>query len=484
MHLDALAAARRHEHRFDDGNPLAERNTRRAMWLTVSMMLVEIVGGWWFNSMAVLADGWHMSSHALALGLSVFAYRCARRYAHDPRFAFGTWKIEILAGYTSAIALLGVAALMAVQSLERLWVPAPIHYDEAIAIAVVGLAVNLLCAWWLHDSPGHAHHHHGHAHGDHHGHDHAHHDHAHGHDLNLRSAYVHVLADAATSVLAIVALLGGKLLGLTWLDPVMGLVGAVLVTVWAVGLLRDSGRILLDAQMDAPVVAEVREVIEQGPWPARLADLHVWQVGRGKYAVSASVVTSDASLDADTVRNALAIHEELVHVTVEIHRSSSCATAVESVEPSPCSACRCLCNAEPCSAVAGHQPSTGSALQSELQHHPQQVHQQRQRADHCASNADPRPALTAHARGHCQAAAHQRRAQHAHAQTGGHAIAACGRRRLRSQRARAPAHCNAQPTGHAAPRCLALRHPKTPVFLPNFCTGRARLLPTLAAPAL
>lgn len=213
---------------------------------------------------------------------------------------------------------------MAVQSLERLWVPAPIHYNEAIAIAAVGLGVNLLCAWWLHDSPGHAHHHHGHDHGHHHGHDHEHHDHghAHGHDLNLRSAYVHVLADAATSVLAIVALLGGKLLGLTWLDPVMGLVGAVLVTVWAIGLLRDSGRILLDAQMDAPVVAEVRQVIEQGPWPARLADLHVWQVGRGKYAVSASVVTSDVSLDADAVRNALAIHEELVHVTVEIHRSA------------------------------------------------------------------------------------------------------------------------------------------------------------------
>jgi len=334
MHLDALAASRRHDHRFDDGNPLAERNTRRAMWLTVSMMFIEISGGWWFNSMAVLADGWHMSSHALALGLSVFAYRCARRYAHDPRFAFGTWKIEILAGYTSAIALLGVAALMAVQSLQRLWVPAPIHYDEAILIAVVGLGVNLLCAWWLHDSPGHAHPHHGHGHGhghahghdhDHHDHDHSHghaHGHAHGHDLNLRSAYMHVLADAATSVLAIVALLGGKLWGAAWLDPVMGLVGAVLVTVWAVGLLRDSGRVLLDAQMDAPVVAEVREVIEQGPWPARLADLHVWQVGRGKYAVAASVVTSDADLDADQLRKALAVHEELVHVTLEIHRTA------------------------------------------------------------------------------------------------------------------------------------------------------------------
>ena len=133
---------------------------------------------------------------------------------------------------------------------------------------------------------------------------------------------MHVLADAATSVLAIVALLGGKLWGAAWLDPVMGLVGAVLVTVWAVGLLRDSGRVLLDAQMDAPVVAEVREVIEQGPWPVRLADLHVWQVGRGKYAVAASVVTSDADLDADQLRRALAVHEELVHVTLEIHRTA------------------------------------------------------------------------------------------------------------------------------------------------------------------
>ncbi|WMJ67648.1 CDF family Co(II)/Ni(II) efflux transporter DmeF [Stenotrophomonas sp. 24(2023)] len=329
MYLDSLADARRHHHRFDDGNPLAERSTRRAFWLTAAMMIVEIIGGWWFNSMAVLADGWHMSSHALALGLSVFAYRCARHYAGDARFAFGTWKIEILAGYTSAIALLGVAALMVVQSLQRLWEPAAIHYNEAIAIGAVGLVVNLVCAWWLHDSPGHAHQH-GHGHGHDHGHAHDHHGHAHddhnaahghGHDLNLRSAYVHVLADAATSVLAIVALLGGKLFGIAWLDPVMGLVGAVLVAAWAFSLLRDTGRILLDAQMDAPVVAEVREAIEQGPWQARLSDLHVWQVGRGKFAVSASVVTDDAGLDADAIRRALAIHEELVHVTVEVHRA-------------------------------------------------------------------------------------------------------------------------------------------------------------------
>jgi len=329
MHLDALAAARRHEHRFDDGNPLAERNTRRALWLTVGMMLVEIVGGWWFNSMAVLADGWHMSSHALALGLAVFAYRCARRYAHDPRFAFGTWKIEILAGYTSAIALLGVAALMAVQSLQRLWAPAPIHYNEAIAIAAVGLGVNLLCAWWLHDGPGHAHHHHGHDHGHHHGHDHEHHDHghAHGHDLNLRSAYVHVLADAATSVLAIVALAGGWWLGWAWLDPVMGLVGAALVGKWAIGLLRQSGTVLLDREMDHPVVEEVREVLaglgrdgRPGDEDTRVTDLHVWRVGRQHFACIVCLVTHDVTLTPQRVRQALSVHEELVHVTIEISR--------------------------------------------------------------------------------------------------------------------------------------------------------------------
>lgn len=322
MNLDALAAARRHSHAFDDGNPVAERSTRRAMWLTLAMMVVEIAGGWWFNSMAVLADGWHMSSHALALGLSAFAYACARRYAGDGRFAFGTWKIEILGGYTSAILLLGVAALMVAQSVQRLLQPSPIHYEQAIAIATVGLAVNLLCAWWLRDQHGHGHghghdHHHDHG-GVHHGHDHGH---AHGHDLNLRSAYLHVVADAATSVLAILALLGGMFMGAAWLDPVMGLVGAALVSVWAWGLLRDSGRILLDAQMDAPVVAEIHEAIEQGDVPARISDLHVWQVGRGRYACIVGVVTA-ADADADHFRRAIAIHEELVHITVEVSRAA------------------------------------------------------------------------------------------------------------------------------------------------------------------
>jgi cation diffusion facilitator family transporter len=307
--------------RFDAGNPLAERGIRRALWLTAAMMVVEIAGGWWFNSMAVLADGWHMSSHTVALGLSAFAYSFARRQSRHHRYAFGTWKVEVLGGYTSALILLGVAALMTYQSVERLVAPQAIHYSQAIAIAVVGLAVNLLCAWWLRGS-----HEHDHGHGDSHGHDDGHdHDHPHSHphqgDMNVRSAYVHVLADAATSVLAIVALFGGLWWGASWLDPVMGLVGAVLVSVWAWGLMRDSGRILLDAEMDAPVVAEVRDVIEKGVVPARITDLHVWRVGRRKFAVMASVVTT-ADVDGEFFRRALCVHEELAHVTVEVHRSA------------------------------------------------------------------------------------------------------------------------------------------------------------------
>ncbi|WP_044874497.1 CDF family Co(II)/Ni(II) efflux transporter DmeF [Pseudomonas sp. LFM046] len=299
-----------HSHAFHQGNPIAERKTRLAVWLTACMMVAEIAGGWLFNSMALLADGWHMSSHALALGLSVFAYSAARRYARDQRFAFGTWKIEILGGYSSAILLLGVAGLMIFQSVERLFSPGPIHYDEAIAIALIGLVVNLACAWLLRDD----HHHHHHE-----GHDHPHHHDHHHHDLNLRSAYLHVIADAATSVLAVIALLAGKFWGAAWLDPVMGLVGAALVASWAKGLLRDTARILLDAEMDAPVVAEIREVIEQGPVPATITDLHVWRVAKGKYACVLSLATA-GTLDADSVREQLSIHEELAHVTVEINR--------------------------------------------------------------------------------------------------------------------------------------------------------------------
>ena len=311
-----------HSHVFDESNPLVERSTRWAVGLTAIMMVVEIAGGWLTNSMALLADGWHMSSHVVALGLSALAYAVARRLAQDTRFAFGTWKIEVLGGYTSALLLVGVAGLMLFQSVERLLSPTPIRYDEAIVIAVIGLGVNLACAWLLKGGHGH-------------GHDHPGHDHGHAvqhHDLNLRSAYVHVVADAATSVLAIAALIGGKFWAAPWLDPVMGMVGAALVAVWAYGLMRESGRVLLDAEMDAPVVAEIREVIDASPIRAAISDLYVWRVGKGKYACMVSLVTL-ADAQPEDFKRQLRIHEELVHITVEINRKSPSAFGIAPIAP-------------------------------------------------------------------------------------------------------------------------------------------------------
>jgi cation diffusion facilitator family transporter len=302
-----------HEHAFDAGNPAAERGTRIVMWITATMMVIEIIAGWWFNSMALLADGWHMSSHALAIGMSAFAYAAARRYAHDRRFAFGTWKIEVLAGFASAVFLIGIAVLMVVGSIERLIAPQPIRYGEAIAIAMLGLAVNVACALIL----GRSGERHGHP-GDGHAHGHAH-VHGHQHDLNLKSAYLHVVADAATSVLAIVALAGGWFYGWAWLDPLMGIVGAVLILIWARGLVIETGKVLLDREMDHPVVDEIREVVEQGPERTRIADLHVWRVGRGAYACAMTVLTEDPALTASVLRKRVSIHEEVVHSTIEIH---------------------------------------------------------------------------------------------------------------------------------------------------------------------
>jgi cation diffusion facilitator family transporter len=300
-----------HSHQFNQGNVRGEKRTRAVVLITAAMMVVEVIGGYTLNSMALLADGWHMSSHALAMGMSLLAYVLARRYAHDPRFAFGTWKVEILGGFSSALMLAMVAALMLYQSVERLLTPGPIHYNEAILIGGVGLVVNLVCAWLLRDDHAHHGHEHGHAHGHHH----------HHHDVNLRSAYIHVIADAATSVLAVMALLGGKFYGAAWLDPVMGVVGAFLVGRWAVGLLRESGRILLDAEMDAPVVQEIRDVVAAELPSAQICDLHVWRVARGSYACILGIVTDEAVSPAD-VRGHLSIHEELVHVTVEIQQAA------------------------------------------------------------------------------------------------------------------------------------------------------------------
>jgi cation diffusion facilitator family transporter len=263
--------------------------------------------------MALLADGWHMSSHALAIGLSAFAYAAARRYQNDQRFAFGTWKIEVLAGFASAIFLLGIAALMVVTSVERFFVPQPIQYVQAIPIAVVGLIVNIVCALIL----GSAHHH------SHDGDNHQHQEPGkHVHDLNLRSAYVHIVADAATSVLAITALTGGLLFGWAWLDSTMGIVGAIVVAVWAWGLIRQTSRVLLDSEMDNPVVQEIREALEspQAEDGSRVTDLHVWRVGRQSFAAALTLVTHDTTLTAARVREALAEHQEIAHVTVEIQQ--------------------------------------------------------------------------------------------------------------------------------------------------------------------
>jgi cation diffusion facilitator family transporter len=298
-----------HDHVFDRGNAAGERGTRAVAWLTAVMMVVEIIAGWWYNSMALLADGFHMSSHALAIGLSAFAYAAARRYATDRRFAFGTWKIEVLGGFASAILLLAVVALMVFGSVERLFAPQPIHYREAIVVAIVGLVVNVVSALIL-----------GHAHHDDHPH---HHDgDAHHHDLNLKSAYVHVIADAATSVLAITALVGGWLYGWSWLDPIMGLVGAVVVAVWAKTLLKDTGRVLLDREMDHPVVDEIREAVvtNSNAGETQIADLHVWRVGRASYSCALSLVTVDSALTTDKVRDWLSVHDEIVHSTIEVNR--------------------------------------------------------------------------------------------------------------------------------------------------------------------
>ena len=302
-----------HDHAFDDGNRAAERGTRAVMWLTAATMVVEIAAGWLYNSMALLADGWHMSSHAFAIGLSAYAYAAARRHAGDPRFAFGTWKIEILGGFASAVFLLVVAAMMVFGSIERLVAPEPIRYAEATVVAALGLAVNLVSAAIL----GRAH---DHADG-HGGHDAHPGEHRHHHDLNLKSAYLHVLADAATSVAAIVALGGGWLYGWSWLDPAMGIAGATLVALWARNLLRDTGAVLLDREMDHPVVEEIRTAIESASGNAvhHVADLHVWRVGRQAFACALTVVTHDATLTPDQVRDWLSVHDELVHSTIEVH---------------------------------------------------------------------------------------------------------------------------------------------------------------------
>ena len=300
-----------HNRIFDTGSVAAERSTWIVAWLTAATMVIEIAAGWWFNSMALLADGWHMSSHTLAIGLAALAYAAARRYAGDSRFAFGTWKIEVLSGFASAIFLLGIAAMMVIGSVERIISPQPIHYREAMLVAVLGLVVNLVCALILDRGRHHAGHEHAHEHA------HAHH-HAHGkhQDLNMKAATIHVLTDALTSVLAIIALAGGWLRGWDWLDPAVGIAGAILIAIWAKGLIIETGKVLLDREMDHPVVHGIVDSVETDG--TRINDLHVWRVGKNAYSCAITAIIHDAAVTPAVIRARLTAHEEIVHSTIEL----------------------------------------------------------------------------------------------------------------------------------------------------------------------
>ena len=311
-----------HSHVFHLTGSAAEKGTLRVVLLTAAMMVVEIVAGWLFNSMALFADGWHMSTHAAALGISWIAFVLARRHAADRHFTFGTWKIEVLGGFTSGILLGLVGLIMAVISVQRLFQPVEIQFNQAIFVAVIGLGVNLVSVLLL---GGHSHDSHKHAHEHHHPHDHPHphdHDDARDHDnLNLRAAYLHVIADAMTSVFAIAALLGGKFLHWNWLDPIMGIVGAVMIFRWTYSLLTETGSILLDRETHNEMTTNIRNAIEADP-DTRISDLHLWAVGQNKYACIVSLVATNP-LSAEDYKARLLPIESLVHVTVETTRCST-----------------------------------------------------------------------------------------------------------------------------------------------------------------
>jgi len=298
-----------HHHNFANTSSVAARRSLIVLIITFSAMIIEIIGGLWFNSLALLADGWHMGSHALAIGITVFAYWYSKKHIHDRTFCFGTWKVEVLGGYTSAILLVVIAGLMLFESIERFLTPEPINYQAALVIAFVGLAVNAICALLLGFKTDEHHHHHNHHH-------HHHHNHS---DLNLKAAYLHVLTDALTSVLAILALSGGLMFGWAWLDPMMGIVGAALVTIWARSLIRQTSSVLLDREMDEATTDSIREELEKGT-PADktvVADLHLWRVGNESYACAATVVTHNSQLDSEAIKNRLKSFK-VAHTTLEI----------------------------------------------------------------------------------------------------------------------------------------------------------------------
>ena len=290
-----------HNHNFSTQNEKGEQRTQYVLMLTAVTMVAEIIAGSVYGSMALLADGWHMGTHVAAFLIAIFAYRYARKYANNPVFAFGTGKVTVLGGFSSAVALAVVALVMVVESLERIMNPEIIHFNEAITVAGIGLLVNVASAFMLRDEHSHSHHHH---------HDHHHHDH------NLRAAYMHVLADAMTSLLAILALMAGKYIGWSWLDPVMGIVGAAVIARWAYGLLKETGPILLDASIEEGYQQAIKAAIEKDS-DNRISDLHVWKVGASHYAAIISLVTHFPNT-IEHYRNLLSDFNRLSHVTIEV----------------------------------------------------------------------------------------------------------------------------------------------------------------------
>ncbi|MCJ7591371.1 MAG: CDF family Co(II)/Ni(II) efflux transporter DmeF [Woeseiaceae bacterium] len=301
----------KHDHVFSqDQQRAGEKRTLLIVVVTAVMMVVEIAAGLIYGSMALLADGLHMGSHATALGIAVFAYVVSRRLASDRRFAFGVGKINSLAGFASAVLLLGFALVMVIESTDRLINPLSIAFDQALIVAIVGLVVNGVSAWVLISTPHEQVHSHRPDHHDHHDH--------HGHDHNLRGAYLHVMADAVTSLLAIVALLAGKYMGANWLDPIMGIVGAILVTRWSYGLIRESSRVLLDNQAGEDHLALLQKSIEAHSTD-RVTDLHIWSIGHGIFAADIAVVSDDPQTP-DHYKSLIPSTLNIVHATVEVHR--------------------------------------------------------------------------------------------------------------------------------------------------------------------
>lgn len=314
-----------HSHDFSDDRSQAETRTKVVMVFTAAMMVGEIAAGSIFGSMALLADGWHMATHVAAFGITIFAYQYARKHAANPRYTFGTGKVSVLGGFASAVALTVIAFLMAFESIGRFFQPQSIQFNEAIGVAVLGLGINLGSAWLLGDHE----HHHDHHHHDHRRHEHEHekeedHEHEHNdrldHDHNLRAAYFHVLADALTSVFAIVTLFAGKFLDWVWMDALMGLVGAAVITKWAYGLVKDTSEILLDGSVDKNIKLEIVTTIENDA-DNRITDLHIWYINQNHLAATISLVTHDPQPPDYYKRLLKEIPSlsSLSHILVEVH---------------------------------------------------------------------------------------------------------------------------------------------------------------------